>query len=867
VRNTFNDRQSAFRNSLGNPTLNLEELFSQTHIDLKRFPLSRVFDALADMDSAAQSAALARIHALNSELAAQLKQLLENDESTAPAPEPPLIPVNAIAALTPSELSASITLVELIGEGGMGEVWKARRRLQGVSSEIDEPPLEQLVAIKLLKSYTRNEHARARFRGEQAHLIKLVHPNIARLLDAGESSSGTPWIALELVEGLPITRWCDARRATIRERLQLFQQVCAAVQFAHEHFIIHRDIKPSNVLVDQHGQVKLLDFGIAKSSKSESLTGTQDRLFSIYAVSPEQLRNEPVSTATDCYALGALLYELLCGAPLLPESISTPSALEHFVVHTSPAAPSARASMAAAVLRQLKSQEELSRALRGDLDKIILHALRKRADERYRAVTAFEQDIDAALHQKPVIAVGQSTRYRAQKFLRRHWLAVSTCAAALLALFTLTGLLYLRGNELTRSRDSALQAQARAETAQENSRQVNLFLLGLFKQANPLTSADPTASMNKLIAQGMQEALRTESALHQNFEVQLGLLNAAISFGIDNEKVNELLDALWNKRNVLSIAQQQQLMDTALGASTNGIDQKMMETWGARAEHSLRQQANSALQLSYDSAKAAIAFSNGDFESAEKLTRRLPLEPQLVAIRSVSLAYLGENQRAQQLLVDTISNAGSEQRWLSDWYGALSQVQGLVGEGKRATVNAQKSLAFAQEQFGENGAQTLIARNVYALSAMSSGDFDAASQEFSKLLIQMKNQGIADDRFQIVHFNRLVALGKKGVLTDQDVAELKKIADASQTPDNVKIGCHLALLRYHIGTKDMQSANARLTLALGLEKFASPSQHAFLKVWKYLLDKRVKASKVEMLALAEPITRTDKQLLILLNKY
>jgi serine/threonine protein kinase len=280
-------------------------------------------------------------------------------------------------------------VVREIGRGGMGAVYLARRA---------DDEFEKLVAIKLLKRGTDTDEVLRRFRAERQILARLDHPNIAHLLDAGTTDDELPYFVMEYVAGERITDFCSARALNVRARVELFLKVCGAVQFAHRNLVVHRDLKPGNILVTAEGEPKLLDFGIAKLLAPESdLAGAtltlhdQQRLTPGYA-SPEQVRGEAVTTVSDVYSLGALLYELLAGDP--PHRFSTPRPSPTELFNVVVEQESRRASVAA-------SSPERRRELRGDLDNILLTALRKEPEQRYSGVTAFADDLRRYLQQRP----------------------------------------------------------------------------------------------------------------------------------------------------------------------------------------------------------------------------------------------------------------------------------------------------------------------------------------------------------------------------------------------------------------------------------------------------------------------------------
>lgn len=324
----------------------------------------------------------------------------------------------------------------LVGQGGMGAVYRASR---------DDHQFHKEVAIKLVKGGLGPDFALQRFRRERQILARLEHPNIARLLDGGTTEEGWPYLVMEYIEGQPINEYCAANSLSVAQRLDLFQSVCAAVQYAHKNLIIHRDIKPGNILVAQDGTPKLLDFGIAKLLNPEitadtfgndlAKTATAMRVMTPAYASPEQARGETISTATDTYSLGVVLYELLTGT--LPYEINAHSLveIERAICETEPLSPSK------AVLNRTtqadKNRRRLSSELEGDLDNIILMALRKEPERRYASVEQFSEDIRRHLVGLPVGARQDTVRYRSGKFVRRHRWGV--LASALIALLLIGG--------------------------------------------------------------------------------------------------------------------------------------------------------------------------------------------------------------------------------------------------------------------------------------------------------------------------------------------------------------------------------------------------------------------------------------------
>ncbi|AGY59016.1 protein kinase domain-containing protein [Gloeobacter kilaueensis] len=325
----------------------------------------------------------------------------------------------------------SYRLLRTIGQGGMGTVYLAER---------SDQQFQRQVAVKLIAKELNSDLLTRRFYIERQILADLDHPNIARLLDGGTTADGRPYLIMDYIRGLPIDQYCSRAQLGIRERLELFLGVCSAVQYAHSHHVIHRDIKPSNILVTEQGVPKLLDFGIAKiltpDPKAADLTQTAMRVLTPNYASPEQIRGEAVTTASDVYMLGVVLYELLTGQRPFEIKNSSLQALERLVCETQPELPS-KAVLQIQAIAPAESSQTLTAELRrrsallaGDLDTILLKALRKEPDRRYSSVAEFAQDIRRHLDGLPVLARKDSLLYRSSKLLRRYRESLSVAALA-----------------------------------------------------------------------------------------------------------------------------------------------------------------------------------------------------------------------------------------------------------------------------------------------------------------------------------------------------------------------------------------------------------------------------------------------------
>ena len=393
--------------------------------------LSRHLDQGLDLPEAARPAWVDNLNDLDQELKRTLQELLRKSSSgdteglvhTLPKLEHPPARGNSIDQS--GRILGPYRLIRELGRGGMGWVWLAER-FDGV--------LKRPVALKLPHLLIYGEGSQGgqffeRFHRERDILASLAHPNIASLYDAGLTEDGQPYIALEYIEGTALTAFCDSNRLRVRERLQLFLKVLGAVQHAHAHLVLHRDLKPSNILVTPDSDVKLLDFGIAKlmtngEAKETELTQLGGRALTLEYASPEQISGAPMSTASDVYSLGVILFELLCGERPYSLKRDSKSALEEAILAADVARPSQSVNREEQGKVRSATPKKLVSTLKGDLDTIVLKALKKLPSERYATADAFAQDLQRYLDGEAVLARPESASYRARKFVLRHKLPV-----------------------------------------------------------------------------------------------------------------------------------------------------------------------------------------------------------------------------------------------------------------------------------------------------------------------------------------------------------------------------------------------------------------------------------------------------------
>jgi eukaryotic-like serine/threonine-protein kinase len=473
--------------------------------------VASLFDEAVELEGAERAAHLDACCAGDEALRADVESLLQSDaDGTGLAAR--LIDSPAMSREAWRELTASSSVVGLtigpwrvvreIGRGGMGVVYLAERA---------DGQYEQRAALKLVRASGDPVGVRRRFLRERQILAQLEHPHITRLLDGGVTPAGEPYFALEYIDGEPLLDHVATRHSDLARRLQLFLEICSAVQFAHRQLVVHCDIKPTNVLVDREGRVKLLDFGIASvlGHAAASADETQLRAMTPAYASPEQLRGEPVTTAADVYALGGVLHEMLTGirASQAAASDLTVDLLSDIRRPQRPLPSTAASRVGAAAGRKDTTAPEPvpARLLRGDLDVITATALEEEPERRYATVDALADDVRRHLEGAPIAARGASARYRLGKFVARHRVGVALASVALLALLGALGTALLQAR---RAQEQTLEAQAAAHRAMEQSERaegVRRILVGVFEQAEPDANEGRPISAHELLEMGERQ--------------------------------------------------------------------------------------------------------------------------------------------------------------------------------------------------------------------------------------------------------------------------------------------------------------------------------------------------------------------------
>lgn len=717
--------------------------------------LSPYLDEALEMAAAQRATWLASMFARDPSLATDLEALLAEHEAlhrarfletAAPALARPPLTDSLVG-----QVVGTYRLVSRIGHGGMGSVWLAERC---------DGRFEGRAAVKLLNIALIGRAGEERFRREGTILARLTHPHIARLIDAGVSGAGQPYLILEYVEGESIDRYCDARALGIEARLRLFLDVLEAVAHAHAHLIVHRDIKPANVLVSVAGDVKLLDFGIAKllehdaqwaSAAAETSALTQDGgavLTPEYAT-PEQLVRGEVTTATDVYALGVLLYVLLTGEHPAGAALGSAATLIRSIVEVDPRrmsdAVAGAAEDADALARHASKRgttpSRLRRMLRGDLDTIVATALKKNAGERYPSVTALADDVRRYLRHEPISARPDTLRYRAARFVRRHARAVASATAVVVLLGALTAFYTTR---LARERDRAQRETAKAVTVSE-------MLMGVLTSADPYairgTRGEPSL---RGVLDAAAEQVQTELAGQPELQAQMLTMMGR------------------TYRRLGAYDRAQHLLERALASGQKAFG----------SEHVTVAQTLDYLGVVLAD-KGDYAAAGRTLERALNTRRRLLGEHADVAVTLVELGRVyqdqGLNDRAEPLQREALAirqkMLGHEHRETAVSLSDLASVLRLNGNLTAAEALLRECLETNRKTRGEDHPNTAMTLHDLALIAATRGDYRSAESQFREVLaMQRRSLGEKHPIVATTLNNLSRVLVKSGRLDEAEVA-------------------------------------------------------------------------------------------------
>jgi serine/threonine protein kinase/Tfp pilus assembly protein PilF len=709
---------------------------------------------------------LAALRAQRSDLADALETLLEEHRALVQdhfLEHEPLRPANG-SSLT-GEILGAYKLISRIGEGGMGNVWLAER--------IDGR-FERQVAVKFLHFAVASQVAAERFKREGRILGQLADPHIAELIDAGVTPQGEPYHVLEYVDGKPIDEYCDEHALGVHARITLFLDVLVAVAHAHANLVVHRDIKPSNVLVSSDGVVKLLDFGIAKLLADDGnpaaatlLTleggGAMTPLFA----APEQVTGGPITTATDVYALGALLFLLLTGQhPAGPGPHSPADLVKSITEVDAPLASQAAASQNDVALTEKRgaTPERLSRQLRGDLDTILSKALKKKSAERYSSVAAFGEDLRRYLRHEPIAARPEAVWYRVRKHVRRHRVGVAVAAAMVLLLAGFSVIQAIELRRITRERD-------RADRIAE-------FMTGVFKVSDPNQRVGNTVTARELLDKAAKEI---DTSLANDPELQARMMHL---MGKAYEHLGQYPAA-------------ESLLESGAKVSGSAVGPENSET------------------LSTMSELAETLFFEGRFSEAETLQRKVLAIQQRVLGRdsrdaqgtmgslALTLEELGNHAEAEKLLRETLE---IRKRTLGpDAFGTLVAMDNLSailaknGELEEAEKIERQTLDIQLRVYGQENLGTISSLINMGDIERELGHYDDAEKNYRQAL-DIEERVLAPNQPETANtFYGLACLLVKRGQTDQALSLIRQAVDHGLQPlvalDMEKDPCFLLLHR------------------------------------------------------------------------
>jgi serine/threonine protein kinase/tetratricopeptide (TPR) repeat protein len=690
-------------------------------------------------------------------LRAEAQSLVTGDAGTDGFLEAPALAGNANAgegdglpgssAATPGAVIGAYRLDTVLGQGGMGVVFSASRT-DGV--------YEGQVAIKLMHASAVMPLA-PRLIAERQILASLSHPGIARLLDGGATADGRPYLVMERVEGVPIDRFCEEHQLGVRERLELFLKVCEPVQYAHRNLVIHRDLKPSNILVTAEGEPKLLDFGIAKlldpgADQSGEVTRTGFRPLTPGYASPEQLRGEPMSTASDVYALGVLLYKLLTGT--LPRRLTeySPAAIER-ALREQPIRPSvavmrgekidvvAAEDATTAAGHEPARSRQLARKLAGDVDTVVLTALRDEPTARYGSVVELTEDLKRYLDGLPVMARPQTLGYRTGKFVRRHRVVVGATASLITVLLAFALTVTVQARSVALERDKA--------------QQVSAFLVELFEKADPEKTNGETITAREVVDRG---AARVEAGLDGQPEVRAMLLltlgKVYASLGLHEPSVR-LLNMAIEAREQSSGRDDPGLVPILLALAGTQLEsdaydetRESLERALAIGEEKLGDRNNDVIECL--TMLASVHLMEGDYQRSEALSRRAiaagtrlhgendpSLATSLITLGRVRrvLGDLQEStsllERATTLLEGAGPEAGAD---LAICLSDLGLTYSAKGDLAPAISVLERSVALSERLYGPDHPVVATALNNLAMVVQDSGDLECTEQLYRRAL-------------------------------------------------------------------------------------------------------------------------------------
>jgi serine/threonine-protein kinase len=675
--------------------------------------------------------------------------------------------------LAAGETIGAYRILRSLGRGGMGEVFLAERA---------DDQFRQQVAIKLVRGGSLSPLVKIRLKQERQILASLDHPNIARLYDGGSTKDGTPYLVMEYIDGEPIDTYCDRHALTVEQRLRLFITVCSAVQRAHRSLIVHRDLKPSNILVTAAGVPKLLDFGIAKLLDDNdvmhtmAMTQADVRVMTPDHASPEQIRGELITTASDIYVLGVLLYELLCGCRPFVVRSTRLSELEELICEQMPPslnaaalAPDAPAAIEQIAAQRSVSVSKLQRELGGDLENIVMMAMRKEPERRYSSVEQFASDIEGYLSGMPVLARPDAWAYRAGKFLRRNAVVVSLSGVLLALLVSFSVTTYLQARRIEAERDTANAQRARAE-------QVVGLLTDSFRLADPQKARGKDITAREILDSGarLTKDLNNQPALKADLLDTIGGVYLGLGEYLEAEPLiqqglairreltptgsADIARSLLNLNRVYEqkgdLAKSERAARESLALTRQFFGEHSVETATSQCRLAVIVRMQGELDFAsnlFNQCLATLTALNGP----QSESRTLPLDN----LGRIAMDR-GDYATAEKLYAETLeldrAKRGEDHPYTMQRLVNLASVKGTRGDAA-ADEMFRKALALYERVMGPDHPETVAARSEYGTFLTAAGRLDEAAAMLQQVLAA--NRRIRGDHHAVVG-NDLERLGR-----------------------------------------------------------------------------------------------------------
>ncbi len=784
-----------------------------------------LFAEVVDTDPVGRADRLASLSAEDPGVRAQVESMLASDQRT----EDPLVAAIGTAAESLLEdhqdrlLGTRIgpyRVVSILGHGGMSTVYRGER---------DDSQYRLTVAIKVLHHSTLHPRLRSRLHSERHILASLDHPSIARLIDSGDLEDGTPYLVMEHVDGQAIDAYCDSRTLFVRERLELFVQVCAAVQYAHRNLVVHRDIKPANIFVGIDGNPKLLDFGIAKLLAPESLAHTlpvtrlQERILTPENAAPEQVLGRPITTATDTYSLGVLLYQLLTGRSPYRLLSYSQLQLERAICMDNPVRPSqaviARLSGESDMDRRRISDrrglspERLRARLSGDLDAIVAMAMRKEPDRRYPSVEALADDLTRHLMGRPVRARQGDWRYNSAKFLRRHVLAVASMSVAFLGLTAFAGVTLWQNHRIAQARDATAQERDRAQ-------QVSAFLVDVFSRADPFNAQGHEPTAKDLLDRGAQRILGNTSLQP---EVRAELLES-IGLAYRRQGLSDRAIPLFEQ--AVAIRRDERPVDKHLSAAALGNLAQALTDGGhlVSAEAYLQQ------------ALAASRSADGDSPTPETADI-------LLQFGQFELDAKSSPREAGRLFGDALdiyrAAYGNQNLSVASALGSLSAAAVWMGDFPLAERHQREAISVLQATVSRNHPEYATALATLGYILTQRGKYQEAEQVLTEALeIERNVFGAGNQRIAQIESHLSLLYDREGDLPHAIEAAQTAVDIATERlgPAHYLTGYYLdGLANLYAAANDLPAAESHARQALAVYALSLPARHLYVASTRQLL--------------------------------